>query len=944
MDPSSSSSNQENQVALPVVAANQQQPSSASPSSSSGGYQRTKPQRLNNKFQGGTNRNAARNDSVASSSSSSGSTLRADQSAESTEQQPALSATPTTTVNTTGPDSGGKKKKQQNAYGKQPGQGGGKANNSNYRGGYQYNKANNRHHHHHMIDSDAAVNSPPASNGGFRSGNGNGGSKKTNLNHLLNFTYESMRDSGENYYEYERMTKQFWSTKLAKNSYFSKEQFLQANCQFVVKSTGDYSVHLSDPDLLVEWDKIEEIHISSHESIVCPICLYPPQASKMTKCGHVYCWSCILHYLALSDKSWRKCPICFESIYKKDLKSLRVIEQPNEFKLGDEISFNLMFKSKSKYSSLILPMSVHEQFQRDEQQYLQSHPSSPAAINFKLFNKPEYSGCLQYIKLYSKGNKDIFEQVIKRERDELNQQIESEKNQPEVCFVTEALQLLDERERALGAATQLLSAGAGKVEAAAETTAPVKKKDESEPMLSVLSVNVAKVKYADAFDEKTAKPEDQSSGHSELSSSSSSPPESPRPPVQTETTAPPPDRVLRQEPQPPAVGGNDYSFFYQSTDGQRIYISALNARCLVHEYSSFVQCPLTITGKIVACDSFFMSEENRKRYKYLAHLPLHSEFKVVELDLKEPFLSQKTLDAFRHEIGERRQMRARKEIREKRMADKMAAATAVETSYWVPSAAHEVMVFGTQRNENSESVVDYSNEFPEASTSPTVSSGISIGGNSYSESSSQQQPASVSFAQMLKHRNMSSSGPSKTATNTKGGIQELDMWPSLDSNPPPSTTASTAASSLLNLNQTNPTQLTSGWLTLVKNQEQTLGRAKKYQEAPRAWGLASKNETLTSIVDKLEEERQQGESEDDSMPAPLYQASFFSAIDASLKSIESRKQQSSNPFDVNESNQHELNGGGATSDQKQPASSSTAAKKKKKTKQLLFSTSLNMGV
>lgn len=581
----------------------------------------------------------------------------------------------------------------------------------------------------------------------------------------------------------------------------------------------------------------------------------------------------------MSDKSWRKCPICFESIYKKDLKSLKVIEQPNEFKLGDEISFNLMFKSKSKYNSLILPMSVHEQFQRDEQHFMQSHPSSPA-INYKMFNKPEYSDCLQYIKLYSKGNKDIYEQVIKRERDELNHQIESEKNQPEVCFVTEALQLLDEREKALSA--QLTG---GKVEA---ETASGKKKDE--PLAPIQSkpnqmpaVN-PKVKYSDAFDE-TSKPEDTSSGPElspSSSGSSSSPPESPLPEKAETAPEPVPERANHQE-QPAVSNANDYSFFYQSTDGQRIYISALNARCLVHEYSSFVQCPLRITGKIVACDSFFMSEENRKRYKYLSHLPLHSEFKVVELDLKEPYLSQKTLDAFRHEIGERRQMRARKEIREKRMADKMAAATAVETSYWVPSAAHEVVVFS--RNE-SENLVDYTNEFPEASTSPTVSSGISIGGNSYSESSQQQ---AVSFAQMLKHRNMASSGGDPTKRATKG-IQELDMWPSLDSNTPPSSaTATSSANPLLNLNQTNPTQLTSGWLTLVKNQEQTLGRAKKYQEAPKAWGLASKNETLTSIVDKLEEERQQGESEDDSMPAPLYQASFFSAIDASLKSIETRK-------------------------------------------------------
>ena len=43
-------------------------------------------------------------------------------------------------------------------------------------------------------------------------------------------------------------------------------------------------------------------------------------AAKITRCGHMYCWPCLLHYLSLSDKAWRKCPICYESIYKDDLK------------------------------------------------------------------------------------------------------------------------------------------------------------------------------------------------------------------------------------------------------------------------------------------------------------------------------------------------------------------------------------------------------------------------------------------------------------------------------------------------------------------------------------------------------------------------------------------------------------------------------------------------
>lgn len=56
------------------------------------------------------------------------------------------------------------------------------------------------------------------------------------------------------------------------------------------------------------------------ESPTCPICLSDFCAARITKCGHVYCWPCILHYLALDDKTWRKCPICHEAVHKKDLK------------------------------------------------------------------------------------------------------------------------------------------------------------------------------------------------------------------------------------------------------------------------------------------------------------------------------------------------------------------------------------------------------------------------------------------------------------------------------------------------------------------------------------------------------------------------------------------------------------------------------------------------
>jgi len=56
-----------------------------------------------------------------------------------------------------------------------------------------------------------------------------------------------------------------------------------------------------------------------NEPPCCPICLQHPTAAKMTRCGHIYCWACVLHYLALGEKTWRKCPICYESIHNDDL-------------------------------------------------------------------------------------------------------------------------------------------------------------------------------------------------------------------------------------------------------------------------------------------------------------------------------------------------------------------------------------------------------------------------------------------------------------------------------------------------------------------------------------------------------------------------------------------------------------------------------------------------
>lgn len=140
---------------------------------------------------------------------------------------------------------------------------------------------------------------------------------------------------------------------------FNKERYVNAQYRFLVKPTGDYTAYFADPDISLNWADILQVVIPTssaltgvgtfapvsdqprepaHEGAACPICLSPPTAPRMTKCGHVFCYPCILHYLNIKDddqarptasaaptsvQKWRRCPICWDAVYARDLKAVR---------------------------------------------------------------------------------------------------------------------------------------------------------------------------------------------------------------------------------------------------------------------------------------------------------------------------------------------------------------------------------------------------------------------------------------------------------------------------------------------------------------------------------------------------------------------------------------------------------------------------------------------
>lgn len=85
--------------------------------------------------------------------------------------------------------------------------------------------------------------------------------------------------------------------------------------------------------------------MTTHTEPCCPICLDKPSAAQVTKCGHVFCWVCVLRYLSLGEKKWRRCPICFESVYADDLRPASV-QRVSYFHEGVSIRLNLMKRAK----------------------------------------------------------------------------------------------------------------------------------------------------------------------------------------------------------------------------------------------------------------------------------------------------------------------------------------------------------------------------------------------------------------------------------------------------------------------------------------------------------------------------------------------------------------------------------------------------------------------
>jgi len=139
---------------------------------------------------------------------------------------------------------------------------------------------------------------------------------------------------------------------------YINDRFVQSNQRFILNpSSLCKHILIDDVDQLIQWDCINKIiFIQNEKEINCPICLNAPICPKSTKCGHVFCWSCMLQYFSY-QKSIESglCPVCQTLINVQDLKSVfyqKVIEYPTA------INFQLLFRPRNL--SIIYVMDKEE--------------------------------------------------------------------------------------------------------------------------------------------------------------------------------------------------------------------------------------------------------------------------------------------------------------------------------------------------------------------------------------------------------------------------------------------------------------------------------------------------------------------------------------------------------------------------------------------------------
>ncbi|KAF9516033.1 hypothetical protein BS47DRAFT_1443831 [Hydnum rufescens UP504] len=409
------------------------------------------------------------------------------------------------------------------------------------------------------------------------------------LNHLLNF---SLPPRVQHVQSAPRRSK-----KPIHQQVWNKEKFINAQYRFVMKPTGDYTVHFADPDIYFQWQDILQVIIArpltDDESIdrmgttTCPICLSPPTAPRMTKCGHVFCYPCILHYLETGNNpKWHRCPICFDSVTGSQLKAVLWSHASASPPPSCNTTLPLRLMQRPQITTLALPRS--DTWPLASQGHNDLLPPHEAPFHF----------------LPDIEDLDREEKSLMQVGDDIS-----------ITFVARA------REKCLG---MLAKAREMMLDASLQRTMEKKRRGLQEARGSAQARRRRELATLFPVSDE-AIVEDAEIPDAMLSS-------------QSPIALPLSSRASRNKRNinPPPHSSSTY-YFYQAASGANIFLHPLDIRILLSYFGSYPSFPDNISSTV--------DDDLRRRCKYLAHLPEGADVVFLEADL-ESVVGAETLKPF----------------------------------------------------------------------------------------------------------------------------------------------------------------------------------------------------------------------------------------------------------------------------------------------------------
>ncbi|WFD31140.1 Delta(24(24(1)))-sterol reductase [Malassezia sp. CBS 17886] len=424
---------------------------------------------------------------------------------------------------------------------------------------------------------------------------------------------------------------------------FNRERYVNAQYRFVMKPTFDASRHCVDADVALPWHEIAAVSMFSSSDLVtgggraalgdsnaptCPICLSPPSAPRITRCGHVFCYACILHYLLTPDTRDRKpralpqrvaeyvgpsrrCPICWDDVHVRDVKLVHWLN-------GEQIAARHAQEYWASHGEAAKPEELRHLHEMDgvmTMRLMKRAPNVAMAL-------PRSAPCPALQTTHCRAPDCATANALQFARVML----------ATPAFLTESLQRdLADVEAEIGA----LREGTGE-------------------SLSLTFLHLAREDLVERMEHAAV-----------LRAASDSMPSAHAHTVDNEVSG--------------AMDGSYY--FYQAASGQYIFLHPIDIKVLLSHFTSYAAFPDTLQVVVQAAEEGTMDENLRRRCKYLGHLPMSADVTFVEVHwprtvaLLAPVqegIQWKPWEATLRQRAQRRRDKAQREERARSRAEKEA--------------------------------------------------------------------------------------------------------------------------------------------------------------------------------------------------------------------------------------------------------------------------------